>query len=73
MPNIKTLWEIGSDQFEHLPRQKFNALARSKAFAHGPLVAEPGAWVREFAPHDPNRWAFGRLADGRLVKAHVKP
>lgn len=71
MNSLVDKWEGARDQFKRLPKAEFDQLCCDKRFADGPTVSKPSAWMREFGPHGPHRWAFGRLDDDRLVCCDV--
>ena len=60
-------WQLESHTFVHVLRQDFNQFYYDKLFVDGPIVESPSKLSREYGPYNPNRWAFGRLSDGRFV------
>ena len=64
---IQDRWEQNHGAFEVLQRKEFDALCNEGRFADGPLIGNPGKWISEFGPYDPQHWAFGKLKDSRLV------
>lgn len=54
-----------------LPKAEFDRLAKAVGFIEGPFRDTFGDGYGE--PYNPNRQAFGRLRDGRLVFAELTP
>ncbi len=70
---ITQAWKADQDQFELFSKVEFDALFREKKFLGVPLETGLSDFAKEFGPYNPERWAFGRLIDGRLVKTQIAP
>lgn len=64
-------WEKRKDEFIELPKSEFDCLVRAGKFEAGPLRTDHSKFMQEYGPYSPERWAFGKLLDGRLVRAKV--
>lgn len=71
MNSLEVRWESDHTSFTQLSKVEFDWLCRGKQFIEGPVVSGPSAWMKEFGPYTPERWAFGRLINGRLVRCNV--
>ena len=69
---IEQAWENDRSSFTEIPKVEFDVMVREGSFESGPLRTELSAFMREFGPYSPERWAFGQLADGRRVCAKIQ-
>jgi len=65
------LFHAEPTKFSILPRSEFDELCRIDAFREGPLVEENSRWFDRYGPYTPEKWAFGELKDGRLVRCNI--
>ena len=68
---VQKQFEANPEAFALMTKAVFDRLARDHKFAEGPYRETFGDWYEQYGPYVPHRWAFGRLKDGRLVKADV--
>jgi len=66
-------WEHCKSDFLELSKKEFDDMVKAGKFAEGPIKTGLSAFMREFGPYSPERWAFGKLCDGRLVCAKIQP